>query len=410
MFPSWLKSLTNFNLVRRAHHGARLLNMSKRYTGSLYKRKDSPYWWGSVMIKGVRFQRPFSTNKAASLEDFRKWRKEKKDSRNTKKWEWFKKWFIENELADDKPKTIQRYQTAFRAADRIIQPKMMWDFTSDALSKYRLQLKEEADAAGYSAQGVNSLLIRLKSALDKAVKADCAYNLKTHVLTQFKVRAKPLKIYELWELGILRRYTKPVYKVQFLLFCRAGLRPEEGRNLLESKINRPDKSGCLYHNDSSAQTQEWDPKKGIIRNFTLEDPYLWAALQELPPSKSPYLLTNRYGEPFSDQGQLNSWKKELKRINAELEEVWKDKKRIKEKEELLKFLPSEYATKPPKLTGNLKNFRKTFATQLEENEHVKVEDIRFLLGHRPKGVTDTHYFVKKFEKKRHIVKYLPEIP
>lgn len=383
---------------------------NKRYTGSVYKRKDSPYYWGSVMIKGQRFQRPFSTNKAASLEEYRKWRQEKKDACNTKTWQWFKNWFIQNELLDNKPKTVQRYEIAFRAADRIIKPKFLWDFTAESLGVFRTKLKEEADRSGYSPQGVNSLMIRLKTALNCAMKNDYAFNIKTHVLKSFTVHTKPLKIYELWQLGILKRYAKPVYNVQFLLFCRAGLRPEEGRNLLKSKINRLNKSGSLYYNDASQLTDEWNPKKGTIRNFTLEDPYLWQAFQKLPNTKSPYLLTNRYEEHFSDQGQINSWKKELKRINAELENIWKDKTRKKEKQELLSFLPKEYREKPPKLSGNLKNFRKTFATHLEEREEVKVEDIRFLLGHRPKGVTDAHYFVKNFEKKRHIVKYLPEIP
>lgn len=383
---------------------------TKRYTGSVYKRKDSPYYWGSVMVKGERFQRPFSTNKAVSLEEYRKWRKEIKQTRNGKSWAWFKKWFIENKLSGKQPATIYRYKLAFKEADRIIKPKYLWDFNQTALANYRTALKENAEKNGFGYVGPNKMMICLKSALAEAMKNDFAFNLKIHILESFTVNTKPLHTYEIWQLAIIKRYASAVHKAQVFLFCRAGLRPEEGRNLLKTRISWENKSGILDFQNESKNIAAWGPKMGHIRHFTLEDPELWAALKELPTTKSPYLLTNRYGEAFSDQGQINSWKKELKRINNILEEIWKNKNRAAEKVALLKILPAEFQNKVPKLTGNLKDFRKTFATQLEDCEQVKNEDISFLLGHRPKGVTDAHYFVKKFEKKRHIVKYLPKIP
>ena len=379
--------------------------VSKRYLGSVCREKGSPYYWGQVMIDGKRYRKSFTRNKATSLELFRKWRIEMKDNRGVKSWDWYKEWFTETIISERAAQTKEHYKRTFEAVDRIIQPKLLSDFTPEKLGDFRLQLKKEADEKGCGVFGINKFFLCLKTALQTATDNDYVKNLKIKILKSFTAVPKPLRIYKPWELTLIYLYAKPTYKAMALLMCRAGLRPEETCNLLKENINWTTKTGMIEPHKARTGVAAWKPKVNTIRPFTIEDKYLFSVLQSMPETKSPYVLTNKYGEPFTEGALYASWRKELSKINEKIAEDLKNSIRRKT---LIKIVGSDFTGKL-KITGDLKMFRKTFSTQLEENPKVKNEDISFLVGHRPKGMTDTHYFVKDFEQKRHIVKFLVDI-
>ncbi len=380
--------------------------MAKRYLGSVYKRKGSPYYWGQVVISGRRIQRSFTRNKASSLEEFRKWRIDMKDNKGVKTWDWYKEWFTNTIIADRAWQTKKHYRRTFETVDRIIQPRLLTDFTPEKLGDFRLQLKKEADEKGCGVFGINKFFLCLKTSLQTAIDNDFVKNIKLKILKSFTATAKPLRVYKPWEINLIFHYAHPTYKAMVLIMCRAGLRPDEVCNLLKKNINWTTRTGMIEPHKESAGVTEWKPKVNTIRPFTIEDKYLYYALQNLPQTDSPYLFTNKYKEPYNEGAFYASWRKELKRIN---DLIASDSKNPFKKKTIKQLVGDNFTGNKLKLTGDVRSFRKTFSTQLEENPKVKNEDISFLMGHRPKGMTDTHYFVKDFEQKRHIVKYLVDI-
>ena len=276
-----------------------------RYFGNVYKRKGSPYYWGQVMVQGKRIQRSFTRNKATSLEQFRKWRIDVKDNKGSKGWEWYKKWFISTFLVDKKENTRYRYLKSISRVEEIISPKELQDFTPENLAKFRLELRDDAIKRKKEMNGVNKCMMNIKTMLIMAMDNNFAHDIKIKVLKNFPIEPKPLKIYPIWELAIINHYASPVYKAAVMLMARAGLRPEEPINLLKTDIDWVDKSGKIQPHAAGKNITAWMPKKKVLRNFTIEDKFLFKAMQELPLSnKSPYLLNTKYDEPFGSTGAL----------------------------------------------------------------------------------------------------------
>lgn len=358
------------------------------------------------MVQGKRIQRSFTRNKATSLEQFRKWRIEIKDNQGVKSWDWYKEWFTNTIIADRARQTKDHYKRTFEVVDRIIQPKLLTDFTPEKLGDFRLQLKKEADEKGCGVFGINKFFLCLKTSLQTAIDNDFVKNIKLKILKAFTATPKPLRVYKPWEINLIFHYAKPIYRAITLIMCRAGLRPDEACNLLKKNINWTTRTGMIEPHKESTGVSAWKPKVNTIRPFTIEDKYLFYALQNLPQTDSPYLFTNKYKEPYTEGALYASWQKELRRINNIIAE---DIKHPIKKKIFKQLISPNFTGYKLKLTGDVRSFRKTFSTQLEENPKVKNEDISFLMGHRPKGMTDAHYFVKDFEQKRHIVKFLVDI-
>lgn len=332
-------------------------------------------------IQNIRFVEDFYGTEEECQAQARVWwenikEKFKHAPDGTKTWAYFKKkweeWARKATLAK-RPlanRTIYEYKWAFQQAERLIKPLFfLSDITVRKLRQARTVLAEEAEAKGADNYIPNKFVTCMRGALSWAM--ECGY-MDDIILDNFHtLDTAPVKVqtHHIREIELLLKYGTPKERVVVLLGFDSGCRPEEIANMLVEKIDLENLFADISENaeDKKREIHYWHPKRRKSRLIRLTE-RLKEEIIRLNP-KGPYLITNQYGEPYSQEGFSHFYRKFVKRVNEEIRRDEKD---------------------PIKITGTCKTLRKDYSTS-RQGQGATLEDTKMSMGHADSKVTIKNY-------------------
>lgn len=332
-------------------------------------------------INSIRFVKDFyGTEKQCETQARAWWEDIKSRYRDnwdgTKTWDFFKTKWEEWARLETKSKvpmaerTITEYKWAFKQAERLISPlRYLADITLQKLRLARGVLEDEARAKDADNYGPNKFVGCMRASLMWAMERGY---MKDIILDNFRalpVAEVKVKTQSIREIELLLKYGSTKERVVVLLGFDCGCRPEEMANMLVEKLDLENLFGDISDNAEDARRgiHYWHPKCHKVRQIRLTE-RLKKEILLLNP-KGPYLITNQYGEPYSQEGFSHFYRKFVKRINEEI--------RQKEKN-------------PIKITGTCKTLRKDYSTS-RQGQGATIEEMGKSMGHAGKEVTLEHY-------------------
>lgn len=348
---------------------------------TFYKVQGHNGWRVQKQLHAIRFVKDFYGSEDKRHREAAAWWEDIKTrySNNwdgTKTWDFFKTKWEEWAKSSSKAKepmaerTIYEYKWAFSQAQRLIAPlRYLADITIENLRRARGTLAEEAATRGNDNYGPNKFVTCMRSSLAWAMEQGymrdiLINNFHTLPTADIKVKTQSVK-----EIELLLKYGSTKERIVVLLGFDCGCRPEEMANMLVEKLDLENLFGDISDNAEDARRgiHYWHPKCHKVRQIRLTE-RLKKEILLLNP-KGPYLITNQYGEPYSQEGFSHFYRKFVKRVNEEI--------RQKEK-------------KPIKITGTCKTLRKDYSTS-RQGQGATIEETGKSMGHAGKEVTLEHY-------------------
>lgn len=372
-----------------------MVKKHKKYP-DIYKQKGSPYYWTKVMVKGEMFYHKCGTDAELSQKEAVNWKAQKKGRSNAVAWEKAKKDFFEFCRANKKPGTITKFDIAIRYFEQVFSPKSCDDIDETVLQKYMDYLKhtlpkqqeEEGKKHILGPVGANRYFRAFTKFLNECVKAkNMKQRLDYSLIERAQEIEKEVEYFSLQEVETLVKHAPASWRPVILLGARAGLRPQEIRELLWADIDFENDIIEIQNHYAKGKITEFIPKKCHCRKIPL-DPALKDFLLTLP-HQGPYVIYNEYGERFTSSGMSAYFGRKLvKTVN-----------RSNEKEN----------KKADKIKGSPKKLRASFASLAIQND-ADLYAVSKTLGHKSVKTTEKHYAAVLAEtlKKRAIAK-LPAI-
>lgn len=236
--------------------------------------------------------------------------------------------------------------------------------------------------------GANRYFRAFTKFLNECVKAK---NMKQRLDYSLVERAqeieKEVEYFTLQELETLVQRAPQSWRPVILLGARAGLRPQEIRELLWSDIDFDNDIIEIQNHYAKGKITEFIPKKCHCRKIPL-DPALKSFLLTLP-HQGPYIVYNEYGERFTSSGMSAYFGRKLVKTVNRL-----NKKKNK---------------KADKIQGSPKKLRATFASLAIQND-ADIYAVSKTLGHKSVKTTEKHYAAVMAETlKKRAVDKLPAI-
>lgn len=294
----------------------------------------------------------------------------------TKTWDFFKTKWEEWARLETKSKvpmaerTITEYKWAFKQAERLISPlRYLADITLQKLRLARGVLEDEARAKDADNYGPNKFVGCMRASLMWAMERGY---MKDIILDNFRalpVAEVKVKTQSIREIELLLKYGSTKERVVVLLGFDCGCRPEEIANMLINNLDLENGFADItpHEEDSKHGITRWHPKVWKRRQIRLT-PRLIAEIKKLG-SEGPYLISNQYGEPYTQLGFPQFYGKFVKKVNACI--------RDKEKE-------------PIKIMGSCKTLRKNYSTS-RQGQGASIEETGKSMGHADSKVTRKNY-------------------
>lgn len=367
----------------------------KKYP-DIYKQSGSPFYWTKVMVKRKMHYHKCGTDAELSQKEAVEWKAKMKGQSSSTSWDKAKADFFEFCKANKKPGTITKFNIAIRYFEQIFSPKSCNDIDETVLQKYMDYLKstlpQQQKAAGQKRTlgpvGANRYFRAFTKFLNECVKAK---NMKQRLDYSLVERAqeieKEVEYFTLQELETLVQRAPQSWRPVILLGARAGLRPQEIRELLWSDIDFDNDIIEIQNHYAKGKITEFIPKKCHCRKIPL-DPALKSFLLTLP-HQGPYIVYNEYGERFTSSGMSAYFGRKLVKTVNRL-----NKKKNK---------------KADKIQGSPKKLRATFASLAIQND-ADIYAVSKTLGHKSVKTTEKHYAAVMAETlKKRAVDKLPAI-
>lgn len=303
----------------------------------------------------------------------------------TKTWDFFKtkweEWAKSSSKAKDPmaERTIKEYKWAFAQAERLIRPlRYLADLTLENLRRARGVQAEEAAKKGQDNYGPNKFVTCMRTSLTWAMEQGYMRDIPINNFHTLPTAEVQVKTQSIREIEMLLKYGTTKERVVVLLGFDCGCRPEEMANILIEKIDLENLFADISPNfaDERRGIRYWHPKCHKSRQIRLTE----RLRQEIIAlaAKGPYLITNQYGEPYSQQGFSVMYCKFVKRVNKEI--------RLHEKD-------------PIKITGTCKTLRKDYSTS-RQGQGATIEETGKSMGHAGEEVTLEHYTNKNTPEMR----------
>lgn len=353
--------------------------MSDKIT--LFKVAGHNGWRCQKQLNKRRFFKDFLGSKSKCYEQAKDWWEDIKDKyRNhwdgTLSWAAFKEkwneWALLSSPAKQalSKKSIEKYNWVFCTIERIVHPKYLRDISLQKLRLCRTVLEEEARTKGKDNHSVNHFVSCMRAAMAWAIDHGYMSDMDItsfHKLPTAKVEVKTNTI---TEIELLLKYGTIKERIVVLLGFDCGCRPEEMCNMLVEKLDLDNRFALISPNtrDDKKGIRAWTPKCGKNRPIRLTQ-RLVDLIRRFNP-KGPYLLTNQYGEAYTNGGFCVFYRKFVKKVNSEI--------RRNEKEN------------PIRITGTCKTLRKDYCTSRQEQGAPK-KIVSLSMGHSDTEVITKHY-------------------
>lgn len=294
----------------------------------------------------------------------------------TKTWDFFKVTWEEWARLETKSKvpmaerTIKEYKLAFSQAERLIKPlRYLADIDLQKLRLARGVLEEEARLKGADNYGPNKFVGCMRSGLTWAMEKGFMKDILLDNFRALPVSEVEVKTQSTREIELLLKYGNTKERVVVLLGFDCGCRPEEIANLLVDNLDMENGFADITPHDADPARgiTRWHPKRWKRRQIRLT-PRLIKEINKLTP-KGPYLISNQYGEPYTQLGFPQFYGKFVDKVNKE----------IREKED-----------NPIKITGTCKTLRKDYSTS-RQGKGASIEETGKSMGHADSKVTRKNY-------------------
>lgn len=342
---------------------------------SVYKRANSPVYWGSVMVNGKRKQYALCENKAAAqrmLAEIKAAQKARSKYGATPLLSFADRYF-EWAQANKAKQTVARDKISLEYLQEFAHIKDLMDITPALLDDFKTWLKNRTEkvrpkdkkkhpcARGVlGLHGINRTIQSIKVIMRKAEAWGLVKPQNWSSISKFKTPKGRVEFFEAEELSQILSYVRsvaaeyppdktPPWETVVLLGARAGLRRAEIHNLMWKDIDF--QKGIL----SVTPKKDWTPKDYECRDIPLSED-VEKHLQHLP-HKGPYVIYDRYGARLS----LDSYTT-----------YFRDK-----------------IVKKCGLEGNVHKLRHTFASHLVQNG-VDLYTVSKLLGHSSIKTTEIY--------------------
>lgn len=372
-----------------------MVTKHKKYP-DIFKRPGSPFYWAKVMVKGKRLYHKCGTDAELSQKEAAEWKAKQKGQSSSSSWDKAKADFFEFCKANKKPGTITKFDIAIRYFEQVFSPNSCDDINETVLQKYMdylkstlpQQQKEQGKKHILGPVGANRYFRAFTKFLNECVKAkNMKQRLDYSLIERAQEIEKEVEYFSLQELELLIQRAPQSWRPVILLGARAGLRPQEIRELLWTDIDFENDIIEIQNHYAKGKITEFIPKKCHCRTVPL-DPILKDFLLTLQ-RKGPYVVYNEYGERFTSSGMSSYFGRKLvKTVNRLNEQANK---------------------KADKIKGSPKKLRATFASLAIQND-ADIYAVSKTLGHKSIKTTEKHYAAVMAEtlKKRAIAK-LPAI-
>lgn len=368
-----------------------------KHKGSVWTRPDSPYYWGSVMIKGVRQHMALSDNKALAEKILQEWKEQKKGRKGHPiAWLAFKLRYLEWARANKCRNTVYRDRLSMEYLEEFcnlknLPLKFLADITPLMLEDFKTHLKIKADATysrngsrkrergAMSVHGINRTLQSLKAVVKRGEEMGfMSPDIKWDKIRKFKTPKGRIEFFTpeevrmlLDEAAILAEESSINYSpwtTVILLGARAGLRRGEMHHLEWSDIN-------FENNILTVQPKkDWHPKDFECRDVPLSEDLREHLLSI--PRRGDYVVYDRYGYRFSIDSLTNYFAQKICKRSG--------------------------------IKGNIHKLRHTFASHLVQRR-VSLYEVKELLGHS--SITTTEIYAHLAPNNLHnAISHLPVLP
>lgn len=362
----------------------------KKYTGmSSFIPKGRNKRRYKFMYRRKLYQKSFEGNKKQCDEQFKLWKEHKlktlkdRPTDGSKTWLFFREEFlsyIKNKIDKKtgrkfyRPRTIEEYIYAFNKFEKTSNSKVVKlhyvnDLTLEIIRKVRKELEDEATQKGHDNYGANKTLRCIYTALKWGIDRGIVPDISVSALSLLEVSEVQVRTFSVQEVELMLKYSSPKWRAAILLGFDGGCRPEEVYNLLISNLDLKEGFGEIvpHEEDTKLGIREWRPKVDKERPIRLT-PRLIKEIKKLD-LKGPYLITNRWGEPYNDDNFSEKFRKHLESINR-------------------KIVDNE--DEPIKIVGTFKMLRKNHVTNLQI-EGATEDEAAQSAGHSDKKVTRKNY-------------------
>lgn len=274
----------------------------------VYKRKGSPWYWGSVMIHGEIFYNHYGTDKAVAARQHREWARQKKEESrlgpSNRTWAPFKEEFFKHLQADRAHGTVKHYSAAIAKLEAFSMPKLLSDITPKLLYDLHADLRQKNISGPV---GRNKAANCIKYMMHWAEQWGYVRPQIWRGIKLEKERKRE-EYFTSEEVDILLDACKdnPHYKTIVLLGAHAGLRPCEMVTLQRSDIDLKNSTISIF--SPKTKTRDMIPITPVLCRH-LKD-YL-----AIIPANSKLVLHNGYGEHYSANALNQAFKKILKRTD-----------------------------------------------------------------------------------------------
>lgn len=340
-------------------------------------------WRCQKQLKKMRFIKDFKGGTTAAREAAaRKWwadilARYSENVEGVKAWQFFKaewkKWAQTDTPAEPalSARTIYEYGWAFSNAERLISPlRFLDDLTLPKLRQARAILADEARAKGADNYSPNKFVVCMRGAISWAIERGYMRDISLENFRTLPTAPVVVKTQTAREIELLLKYGTAKERVVVLLGFDCGCRPEEIANLLFENLDLENGFADIVPHDADEARGvfKWHPKVWKRRQIRLT-PRLIAEIRRLDASKSPYLITNQYGERYSQEGFSHFFQKFVKKINKEIR---------------------ENEPTPITITTTAKILRKSYSTS-RQSEGATLADTAHAMGHASTRVTVKNY-------------------
>lgn len=363
----------------------------KKYTGmSSFIPKGRTKRRYKFMYKRRLYQKSFEGTKKQCDEQFKLWKENKLKTLKDRPFDGSKTWsffraaylsYIVNKTDKKtgrkyyKPRTIEEYGYAFNKFETLAKITYVNDLTLDIIRKVRAQLEEEASQKGCDNYGANKTLRCIYTALKWGIDRGIVPDISISALSLLDVSEVEVSTFSTRQIELLLKYSSPKWRVAILLGFDSGCRPEEVYNMLIRDLDLKEGFGEIVHHeeDKKSGIREWYPKRDKERPIRLFPRFI-KEMKALNP-KGPYLLTNRWGEPYNDDNFSKKFQKHIEAVNRKI---------------------ASYEDDPVKIVGTFKMLRKNHVTNLQI-EGASEDEAAASAGHSDKKVTKKNYTNAKDE-------------
>ena len=284
---------------------------------SVYKRANSPVYWGSVMVNGKRKQYALCENKAAAQRMLAEIKAEQKNRSKygTTPLAPFIDRYFEWACANKAEQTVTRDKISLEYLQEFTHIKDLTDITPALLDDFKTWLKNRTEKirpkdrrkhprarGGVGPHGINRTIQSIKVIMRKAESWGLVSAQNWSSISKFKTPKGRVDFFTADEISQILNYARtaaaefppnkqPPWETVILLGARAGLRRAEIHHLTWKDIDF--EKGIL----SVTPKKDWSPKDYECRDIPLSEE-LKTHLQHLP-HRGPYVIYDRYGERLS---------------------------------------------------------------------------------------------------------------